>query len=145
MIKKTYRSAQGRPVNFDEMLAANPKTIAAGNANLNARGDKIGRGGKIIKTAEQLAAESKSDASQKNVSIKKDIDSLKKARAAWKDQFVDEQVAEQEEDSDKVLDPSEAAKLIRKTSEKAEDEDTSKAKTTKSSTRPKRKIVDTDE
>lgn len=158
MTRKIYRSAQGRPVNFDELIANNPNTIAAGNANLNSRGDIIGPGGKIIKTAEEIAMEGKSTIVQKKVSINKDIEELKKSRMAWKEQFVDVQADGDDldltntanliqeppqdiikEDDENVLSPAEALKLI---PQSQNDKDNKESKPKSSS---KRKIVETDE
>ena len=44
---------QGKPIDFDALRTKNEKTIAVGNAGVNARGDKIGAGGKIVKKREE--------------------------------------------------------------------------------------------
>lgn len=54
MVKKRYISAKGQEINFDLLTNSNQLMIAVGNANLNARGDVIGPGGKIIETAEEI-------------------------------------------------------------------------------------------
>lgn len=51
------RSHKGKIVDVSSILAQNSKVIAAGNMKVNARGDLLGQGGKIIKTKEQLAVE----------------------------------------------------------------------------------------
>lgn len=53
----TYRSHKGVFVDMDTLKAANAKQVAAGNMRVNARGDLLGKGGKILKTREQLVAE----------------------------------------------------------------------------------------
>lgn len=51
------RSHKGRVVDVSQILAQNSKMVACGNMKINARGDLLGDGGKIIKTREQLAVE----------------------------------------------------------------------------------------
>lgn len=55
--KKVYRSMQGREVDVDKLRQRNEMTLAVGNVRVNARGDMLGPGGKIIKKAEDVAAE----------------------------------------------------------------------------------------
>jgi len=55
--KKVYRTMQGKLIELDTLRARNEMTPAVGNAKLNARGDLIGKGGKIVKTREQIVAE----------------------------------------------------------------------------------------
>jgi hypothetical protein len=52
-----HRTARGIPVDMDRLRLANEKTIAVGNMKVNARGDQLGPGGKIIKTRAQVLAE----------------------------------------------------------------------------------------
>ena len=55
--QKTYRSMQGKQVDMDMLRQKNELTLAVGNARINARGDEIGPGGKIIRKKEELDAE----------------------------------------------------------------------------------------
>ena len=57
MAKRTYRSASGKMVDMDTLALKNETVIAVGNMNINARGDKLGQGGKIMQTREELIAE----------------------------------------------------------------------------------------
>ena len=45
-----YRTMQGKLVDMDKLMQKHELTQAVGNANMNARGDKLGPGGKIVKT-----------------------------------------------------------------------------------------------
>jgi hypothetical protein len=54
---KVYRSAQGKIVDMEKLRLASEDTIAVGNMKVNARGDQLGRGGKIVKTRNQLMKE----------------------------------------------------------------------------------------
>jgi len=56
-MKKVYTTANGKQVNLDALISENEKTIAVGNMKVNARGDKLGPGGKIEQTKEQVMKE----------------------------------------------------------------------------------------
>lgn len=55
--RKTYRSMQGKEVELDKLIMRNETVLAVGNAKVNARGDEIGPGGKIVKMREDVMAE----------------------------------------------------------------------------------------
>ena len=55
--KKMYRTMQGRMVDIDKLRAQNETVPAVGNMNVNARGDVIGQGGKIVKPKEAVMKE----------------------------------------------------------------------------------------
>jgi hypothetical protein len=55
--KKVYRSMQGKTVDIDQLRQKHETTLAVGNARLNARGDEIGPGGKIIRKREDIMSE----------------------------------------------------------------------------------------
>jgi len=55
--KKVYRTMQGKEIDMGKLINQNEMTIAVGNMRVNARGDKLGPGGKIIQTREELLAE----------------------------------------------------------------------------------------
>lgn len=50
-------SVLGKTVNMDALRLQNENTIAVGNMNVNARGDLLGHGGKVIKTRNELMQE----------------------------------------------------------------------------------------
>lgn len=52
-----HRTARGIPVDIDRLQLANEQTIAVGNMRVNARGDQLGAGGKVIKTRQQIMME----------------------------------------------------------------------------------------
>lgn len=47
----------GKSVDIDQILLRNETTIAIGNLKVNARGDELGPGGKIVKTRDQVMKE----------------------------------------------------------------------------------------
>jgi len=55
--KTIYRTMQGKEIDMGKLINQNETTIAVGNMRVNARGDRIGPGGKIIQTREQVLAE----------------------------------------------------------------------------------------
>jgi len=57
MAKRTYRSANGKSVDFGGLLSQNETVPALGNMNVNARGDEITPDGTITKTREQVMRE----------------------------------------------------------------------------------------
>lgn len=55
--KKIYRSMQGKTIDIDQLRQKHETTLAVGNARLNARGDEIGPGGKVIRKREDIMSE----------------------------------------------------------------------------------------
>jgi hypothetical protein len=55
--RKVYKSMQGKTVDMDLLRQRNELTPAVGNARVNARGDELGPGGKIVKTREAVVKE----------------------------------------------------------------------------------------
>ena len=52
--RKVYKSMQGKQIDMDLLRQRNELTPAVGNAKVNARGDELGPGGKIIKKREDV-------------------------------------------------------------------------------------------
>lgn len=57
MAKGTHKSAKGKNVDLAKLKLRNEHVIAAGNKNVNARGDLLGPGGAVIKTRDELNKE----------------------------------------------------------------------------------------
>jgi len=51
---RTYTSMRGKEVDMEKMSLRHEKTPAVGNMKVNARGDELGEGGKVIRTREQV-------------------------------------------------------------------------------------------
>jgi hypothetical protein len=51
---KTYTSMQGKEIDMEKLTLRNELTPAVGNLKVNARGDELGPGGKIVRTREQI-------------------------------------------------------------------------------------------
>ena len=52
--RKVYRSMQGKTIDMDLLRQRNELTPAVGNAKVNARGDELGPGGKIVRKKEEV-------------------------------------------------------------------------------------------
>ena len=51
---KTYTSVRGKEIDMEKLTLRNETLPAVGNAKVNARGDELGPGGKIVRTREQV-------------------------------------------------------------------------------------------
>lgn len=56
-MKRIYKTANGKQINLDALMAQNENTIAVGNMKVNARGDQLGPGGKVEVKKEKLIAD----------------------------------------------------------------------------------------
>ncbi len=54
---KTYTSMRGKEIDMERLTVQHENTPAVGNMRVNARGDELGPGGKIIRTREQIQEE----------------------------------------------------------------------------------------
>ena len=55
--RSVYKSMQGKEVDMHKLAMQHEMTVAVGNAKVNARGDELGPGGKIIKKREDVLEE----------------------------------------------------------------------------------------
>ena len=55
--RKVYKSMQGKEIDLDKLRVKNELTPAVGNSRVNARGDELGPGGKIIKKSVDASEE----------------------------------------------------------------------------------------
>jgi hypothetical protein len=51
---KIYTSMKGKEIDMEKLALKNELTPAVGNINVNARGDELGPGGKILRTKEEI-------------------------------------------------------------------------------------------
>jgi hypothetical protein len=51
---KVYTSVRGKEIDMEKLSLRNETTPAVGNVRVNARGDELGPGGKIVRTREQV-------------------------------------------------------------------------------------------
>ena len=57
MANRVHRTAQGKPLDMEALRLKNEMVPALGNMRVNARGDQLGPGGKVIKTREMAMDE----------------------------------------------------------------------------------------
>lgn len=55
--KIVHRTMQGKTIDLDQLRQKNEMTMAVGNARMNARGDELGPGGKILRKREEIVNE----------------------------------------------------------------------------------------
>ncbi len=90
---KLHKSMQGRMVDMEKLMNQNELMPAIGNIKVNARGDELGQGGKIVKKREDVMAEyyennpkaqpnvrAKSTASQKKAAVQEKSTPITPAR-----------------------------------------------------------------
>lgn len=54
---KIYKTMQGKSVDMEKLMGQNELMPAVGNAKVNARGDELGKGGKIVRKREDIISE----------------------------------------------------------------------------------------
>jgi hypothetical protein len=54
---KLYTTMRGKQVDMEQLNLKNETIPAVGNMKVNARGDQLGLGGKVVKTREQILAD----------------------------------------------------------------------------------------
>lgn len=55
--RQVHRSMQGKEVDMNKLVMQNEMTVAVGNVKVNARGDELGPGGKIVRKREDVLRE----------------------------------------------------------------------------------------
>ena len=55
--RKIYRTMQGKQIDLDLLIKRNELTPAIGNSKVNAHGDELGAGGRIIRKREEIIKE----------------------------------------------------------------------------------------
>lgn len=73
--RTVYRSMQGKEVDINRLMNQNELTMAVGNVKVNARGDELGAGGKIVRKREELLKETDVP-NQINIRPKKDVSDM---------------------------------------------------------------------
>jgi len=53
---RKYRTAKGKMIDMEAMRTANERTVASGNMKVNAKGDELGKGGRVVKPVKERAA-----------------------------------------------------------------------------------------
>ena len=55
--RKVYKTMQGKSIDMDALASRNETMPAVGNVRMNARGDELGPGGKVVKKREDIVGD----------------------------------------------------------------------------------------
>ena len=69
-----YKTMQGKELDMNKLSNQNEMTIAVGNVRVNARGDELGPGGKIIKKVEDAVRESTAQTLPSQTAMRKKVE-----------------------------------------------------------------------
>lgn len=75
-MNKKYTTSSGITVDMEAIRTRHSREVAAGNMKVNARGDRLGKGGKVVKKAQDVYRAQHSEHSKatvKQVSIKEQL------------------------------------------------------------------------
>lgn len=78
---KNYKSMRGVSIDLGKLMTQSEKSITIGNTKTNARGDQLGRAGRVVKSADEIAREHynrNNPRAVKQTSIKMDDELIKK-------------------------------------------------------------------
>lgn len=121
------KSYKGREVNVNKIFEEQAKTMAIGNMRINARGDVIGIGGKIVKTREQLENEYVDKNPNAAIDKQKNAAGFNRGLAEYRDKIIEKSLSEQPESSDPYKETSSQNKnLSTDKNEKVKFSDTTK-------------------
>lgn len=104
---RTHKTMRGKVINMDTLRILNEKEVALGNMKVNARGDKLGPGGVIVKDANKRIREENALHTMVpgKAPVSKNKDELNQKTAAKKAAEVEEAAAAQIlADADKTVD-----------------------------------------
>lgn len=73
--RQIYRTMQGKEVDMNKLINQNELTVAVGNAKVNARGDELGAGGKIIRKREDVLRATES-AGPTQINVRKNVSDM---------------------------------------------------------------------
>lgn len=86
--RSVYKTMQGKEIDLEKLRKKNELTLAVGNVRVNARGDELGPGGKIIKKREDAMKEYYTDQSDSVVNTSP-IPSIPGAKFAEQKDLID--------------------------------------------------------
>lgn len=89
--RSVYRSMQGKEIDMHKLVMQNEMTVAVGNVKVNARGDELGPGGKILRKREEVLKESNSIPDEVNVRTPEPELPLSKVKTTKKNSNTDEE------------------------------------------------------
>ncbi len=94
------KTIKGKEIKMEALMIENQHAVALGNAKMNARGDLLGKNGKVVKTREDLAQEynTKVQNPAKNVSISSDV--VNKVKASDKSTKIQKTLGKKEDSAE---------------------------------------------
>ena len=106
MTSKVYKTAQGKSVDLGTIMLQNEKTRAVGNMNVNARGDRLDSGNKVIETKNrQIQRQNNRTAVSAEVPLHASTNRAKRAKKA-SEQVKNEEIINREDQPELILDPA---------------------------------------
>ena len=72
--KQIYRTLNGKEIDMNRLVLANEMAVAVGNVKVNARGDELGPGGRIIRKREEVLADASNQAVPDQLNVRDDED-----------------------------------------------------------------------
>ena len=70
--KQIYRTLNGKEIDMNKLVLANEMTVAVGNVKVNARGDELGPGGRIIRKREEVLADASNQAVPDQLNVREE-------------------------------------------------------------------------
>jgi hypothetical protein len=68
-VNSTYRTANGKVIDIDALRLKNEEVIALGNMRVNARGDDLGPGGRVVRSRNQKTKEQYNTAGMVDITL----------------------------------------------------------------------------
>ena len=135
----THRSNRGVQLDLGKLMSQQDKQITVGNTKTNARGDQLGRGGRVVKSADSIARDHYNNnppTVAKKTTIKvDDVDKNKKPiEDDWKEPQTTTAAEETTQDiqqEDEWVEDAEGNFVKKSELEEATDESVSKSKTSR--------------
>lgn len=106
------KSYKGKEVNVNKIFEEQAKTMAIGNMRINARGDVIGVGGKIVKTREQLENEYVDKNPNAAIDKQKNLAGFNKGLAEYRDKVIEKEISKSRESDDPYKETTETNKNL---------------------------------
>ena len=133
---KQYKSMRGVSIDLAKLMAKSEKNISVGNTQTNTRGDQLGRGGRVIKSADAIAREhynvnNPRAVVKSSIKVDNDVDASGKEEAVKKepvkqteDDWVEPTPTPKEEPKEEVKEEvKETEQAVEKETEQAVEED----------------------
>lgn len=85
--RSVYKSMQGKEVDIHKLMMQNEMTPAVGNTKVNARGDELGPGGKVVRKREDIIREAESGTPDQRVIRRPEPEAVKTTKTNKKPNY----------------------------------------------------------